>query len=103
MLTAEALFERYLWPVYPEDARADLARARTLDVNPAGNPDVVAHLDDAARVFARMAPGLFGDADPRLDLTDASVHRLSVLLTAARRDLWASRGASGTAGNELFN
>jgi hypothetical protein len=102
-VTAETLFERYLWPLYPEDARRDLELARTVDANPAGNPSVSAHLDEAARVFASMAPGLFGKDDPRLDFTDASVHRLSVAITPARRDLWGSRGAPGTAENELFN
>jgi hypothetical protein len=102
-VTAETLFERYLWPLYPEDARGDLERARTVDANPAGNPSVRAHLDEAARVFASMAPALFGTDDPRLDFTDASVHRLSVALTPARRDVWAGRGEPGTADNELFN
>jgi hypothetical protein len=103
LVTAETLFERYLWPLYPEDARRDLDQARTTDVNPANNPSVVAHLDEAARVFAAMAPGLFGKDDPRLDRTGASVHRLSVVLTPDRRDAWASRGEAGTADNELFN
>jgi hypothetical protein len=102
-LSAETLFERYLWPLYPDDARADLARARGADANPAGNPALVAHLADAARVFVAMAPGLFAGDDPRLDGTDASVHRLSVALTPARRDVWAARGAAGTADSELFN
>ena len=102
-LTAETLFERYLWPLYPDDARRDLALARTTDANPAENPAVLAHLEDAARVFESMAPGLFGKDDPRLDRSDASVHRLSVALTPARRDTWASRGEAGTADNELFN
>jgi hypothetical protein len=101
--TAESLFERYLWPLYPDDARQDLARARTTDANPAANPGIVAHLGDAARVFEAMAPALFGKDDPKLDRTDASVHRLSRALTRARRDAWASRGVVGTADNELFN
>ncbi len=101
--TAEGLFERFLWPLYPADARADLTRAREVDANPAQNPALLAHLDDAARVFAAMSPALFGAEDPRLDRTDASIHRLSVLLTPARRDAWASRGEVGTADNELFN
>ncbi len=102
-LTAETLFERYLWPLYPEDARADLARARALDVNPAGNAAIVAHLADAAEVFVAMSPALFAADDPKLDFTDASVHRLSVALTPARRDVWALRGEAGTPDNELFN
>ena len=102
-LTAEALFERFLWPLYPPDAKEDLARARTVDANPVGNPALLAHIDDAAGVFEKMAVGLFGKDDPRLDRTDASVHRLSVLLTTERRDAWAGRGEPGTADNELFN
>ena len=102
-LTAESLFERYLWPLYPDDAKADLARARRVDANPGDNPAILAHLDDAARVFESMAPALFGADDPRLDRTDASVHRLSRALTAGRRDAWAARGEPGTADSELFN
>ena len=103
VLTAETLFQRYFWPVYPADTRGDLADARSRDANPGGNPELLAHLDDAARVFAAMAPGLFGDAAPLLDRTDASVHRLSRLLTPERRDAWAAGGQAGTAESELFN
>jgi hypothetical protein len=102
-LSAEALFERYLFPLYPDDAARDLALARRTDANPAGNPALMAHLDDAARVFERMAGGVFTGDDLRLDRTDASVHRLSRSLTTARRDEWARRGEAGTADSELFN
>jgi hypothetical protein len=102
-LTAELLFERYLWPLYPADVRGDLTRARQTDANPGNNPALVDHLDDAARVFAGMASGLFDGQDLRLDRTDASIHRLSAALTPERRDTWASRGEAGTADNELFN
>jgi len=102
-VTAASLFERFLWPLYPDDTRQDLDAARATDANPAGNPRVLAHLDDAARVLAGMAPGLFGGDDPRLDRTDASVHRLSACITRARRDAWAARGEPGTPDNELFN
>jgi hypothetical protein len=102
-VTAETLFERYLWPLYPEDARQHLERARTADANPGGNPSVLSQLADAARVFAGMAPGLFRPEDVCLDFSDASVHRLSQALTPARRDSWSSRGEGGTAENELFN
>jgi hypothetical protein len=97
--TAEALFRAYLWPLYPPDARDDLATARATDANPAGNPAVLAHLDEAARVFAAH-PEL---RDANLDFTDASVHRLSALLTRERRDAWAARGDAGTPASELFN
>jgi len=102
-VSAEALFERFFWPLYPEDTRTSLAATRTLDANPARNPALYAHLDDAARVFEQMAPALFEGDDPRLDRTDASVHRLSPLLTEARREAWGARGAPGTADSELFN
>jgi hypothetical protein len=102
-LTAESLFERYLWPLYPEDAKKDLALARSTDANPAGNTAILGHLSDAARVFESMAPALFGSSGLVLDRTDASVHRLSKELTFERRDAWARRGEAGTADNELFN
>jgi len=100
-VTAESLFARYFWPLYPPDAR-DLAAARRTDANPGNNPTVLEHLDDAARVFEKMAPAIFGE-DLGLDRSDASVHRLSRAITRERRDVWASRGASGTAECELFN
>jgi hypothetical protein len=102
-VSAERLFEASFWPLYPKDARADLARSRATDANPAGNPALFAHIEDAARVFERMAPALFGADDPRLDRTDASVHRLSRALTRERRDAWLAHGAPGTAESELFN
>jgi len=106
-VTAESLFETYFLPLYPGDVRAGelvaaLARARAADANPAKNPGILAHLDDAATTFQRMAPALFG-ADLGLDRSDASVHRLSAELTRARRDAWAASGAAGTPESELFN
>jgi hypothetical protein len=100
--TADALFRAYFLPLYPPDAVADLAVARATDANPAGNPSIFAHIDEAAEVFARLAPALLG-ADVALDYSDASVHRLSAALTRERRDRWASRGAAGTPESELFN
>jgi hypothetical protein len=102
-VTAETLFERYFAPLYPEDARRDLARARTTDANPAKNPALFAHVEETAAVFERVAPRLFGADDLQLDRSDASVHRLSRALTPARRDAWAISGKPGTADNELFN
>jgi hypothetical protein len=87
MSTAESLFRDHFLPHYPEDAKADLARARSVDANPARNPSVYAHLGEAAEIFA----GRMGI--PGLDFTDASVHRLS---TALKRDEWIESG-------ELFN
>jgi hypothetical protein len=100
--TADALFRGYFLPLYPPDARADLPRARAVDANPARNPAIFAHLDDAADVFARQAPALLGP-ELALDFTDASVHRLSAALTREKRDAWAGAGSPGTPENELFN
>jgi hypothetical protein len=104
-LTPEELLVRYFLPLYPPDSRADLARARATDANPARNPALFGHLDEAAERFVQNARSLFDVAHTslRLDRTDASVHRLSAALTAERRDRWASRGAAGGPDNELFN
>ena len=104
-LSAEQLFRAYFLPLYPDDARADLAVARATDRNPAKNPALFAHLDDAAHIFAARAPALFGEdaTELSLDFSDASVHRLSAALSPERRDAWAASGAPGHADNELFN
>jgi hypothetical protein len=111
-VNAEQLFVRFFLPLYPPDLRGtdvarELARARATDANPGGNPALVHHLADAARVFVENAPALFGgDAAARslgLDGTDASVHRLSAALTRARRDAWAAQGAPGSPQSALFN
>ena len=75
---------------------------RTEDVNPAENPAIYAHLEDAAKIFVVRSKSLFGE-DLDLDFTDASIHRLSAALTKERRDAWAKTGEAGTPGNELFN
>jgi hypothetical protein len=100
---AGSLFREFFLPLYPEDAIRDLARARRADANPGNNASVLAHLDDAARVFAGMAPSALGVASSRLDLdyTDASVHRLSAALTPSLTDQLAARGTG--ADSELFN
>lgn len=99
-ITAAQLFERIFAPHYPPDALADLAAARSTDANPAGNPSILAQIDHAAEVFARLAPGAFGAPDLGLDFSDASVHRLGAALTRERRDAWLSpaEGAAGTRG-----
>jgi hypothetical protein len=104
-VTVETLFREIFLPLYPEDARSDLGRARTEDANPADNPNVLAHLDDAARVFVGMAPTALGVPASTLDLdfSDASVHRLSAALTPERRDRLMALGVRGTADNVLFN
>jgi hypothetical protein len=103
--TALTLFREIFLPLYPEDARADLARARSEDANPAGNPNVLAHLDDAARVFVEMAPTALGvpASELGLDFSDASVHRLGAALTPERRDRLVAQGTKGTPDNVFFN
>lgn len=103
MRTPESLFRDFFLPLYPEDARRDLARARSEDQNPAQNPHILAHLADAARVFVAMAPSVLEAPDLVLDYSDASVHRLSALLGPAARDRLAAVGAEGTSDNLLFN
>lgn len=95
MLTAQTLFERYFLPLYPPDSRSDLEAARSKDANPANNPSILAQLDDVARVFAELAPAAFDQPDLALDFSDASVHRLGVLLTAERRDRWMAAPSDG--------
>ncbi|HEU4409746.1 MAG TPA: hypothetical protein VFS43_31120 [Polyangiaceae bacterium] len=93
--TPEALFESVFWPLYPDDARRDLARARATDANPGRNPALFARLTEAAELFARLAPDAFGE-DLGLDGSDASVHRLGQALTLERRARWLEeRGPDG--------
>ena len=101
-MDAEELFVRWFLPLYPPDARENLARARAADANPGGNPAFVGHLDEAGARFVANAPVLFG-ADLGLDGSDASVHRLSAALTRERRDAWAAAGPPGSPENLLFN
>lgn len=83
--TPSLLFERCFLPLYAPEIRGNLARARTTDVNPAGNPNVLAAVDGIAEAFARMAPEVLG-RDPGLDFSDASVHRLASALNREVRD-----------------
>ncbi|MDP9150572.1 MAG: hypothetical protein M3O36_11615 [Myxococcota bacterium] len=101
-MNATELLVRFFLPLYPPDSRADLPGARTRDANPARNPSITAHLDEAADRFAKNARALFG-ADLLLDRSDASIHRLSAALTPDRRDAWAAEGTPGTPENLLFN
>ncbi len=108
MTTAEELFRTFFLPLYPEDAAKDLARARTTDANPARNPNVLAHLGEAAEVFVANAPlalGLSSDeaSSLALDYSDASVHRLGALLTPARVERLRGLGTPGTAESAVFN
>lgn len=93
--TPEALFESVFWPLYPAEARRDLARARATDANPGQNPALIAPFAEAAELFARLAPEAFGE-DLGLDGSDASVHRLGQALTLERRARWLkARGPDG--------
>ncbi|HKQ70386.1 MAG TPA: hypothetical protein VJT73_13650 [Polyangiaceae bacterium] len=87
-LSPERLFERYFWPLYPEEARRDLTAARQTDANPAKNPSVSRSLDEIADTFATMAPHALGRATLELDDSDASVHRLSAAIDRGHRDRW---------------
>jgi hypothetical protein len=110
-VTAEQLFRTYFLPLYPEDAKADLAAARGNDANPGNNPGVLGHLDEAAEIFAAHAPSLFSSAPSQLalDFTEASVHRLSAALSPARRDVWMmaddaiAESAESAESRNLFN
>lgn len=95
--TAERLFETFFRPIYPPDLRADpaaLVAARSIDANPAGNPRLVADLDDVASVFSRMAPSVL-KRDLALDRTDASVHRLGAAIDRPLRDRLLSASKPG--------
>ena len=61
--TADALLRAHFLPLYPADVLEDLALARVTDVNPAGNPHLLAHLHDAADLFMRGAYTLFDGID----------------------------------------
>lgn len=99
-VTAESLLRELFLPLYPPDARADLAKARSEDANPAGNPSVLAHLEDAANRFAEIAP-LTVAPGLVLDFSDASVHHLSAKLDPKTRDRLRAEGEGPE--NALFN
>jgi hypothetical protein len=83
--SAAQLFERYFLPLYAPELRGELARARTTDANPAGNPRLVAAAEEIAQAFAKLAPAALG-VELDLDFSDASVHRLAAALTKEARD-----------------
>ena len=84
-VTAESLFTRVFLALYPDGAQTDLARVRSEDANPANNPQVTAHLADAAERFAKLAPTHLG-TDLTCDFSIASVHQIGRALTRAWRD-----------------
>jgi hypothetical protein len=95
VLTPEDLFDKYFLPFYPADARKDLRAARAADANPAQNPTILSQIDEIAHIFAELAPRAFGRTDLALDFTDASVHRLGMLLTREVRDTWFVAAGGG--------
>lgn len=84
-ITAESLFTRVFLAHYPDGAATDLVRVRAEDANPAANPNVTAHLADAAERFAALAPTQLG-AELECDFSVASVHRIGRALTRGWRD-----------------
>lgn len=104
VVSAESLFRDHFFRLYPDDAKSDLARARSTDANPAKNPSILAHLGEAAERFVENAALSLGlrDEDLALDFTDASVHRLSAALTKERRDRLAAN-ADDAGESELFS
>jgi hypothetical protein len=85
-IDAEQLFRRWFRPLYPPELREDLARARTTDVNPANNPNLLVQLDAVAETFAELAPVALDRPELELDFSDASIHRLAAALKCADRD-----------------
>jgi len=94
--SAQALFQGVFWPLYPAEARRDLAAVRESFLNPANDCFLTELIDEIAEAFKFLAPSLLGlDADA-LDDTDASVHRLGDALTRSRRDSLLNERTVGT-------
>ena len=83
--TADSLLRTLLLPLYPREALAGLDEARRRDANPARNASIYRALDEAADVFAAMAPRAISP-ELSLDRSDASVHRLGAAVTRETRD-----------------
>ncbi len=82
----ESFFEAVFGPLYPAGYRAELAALRADRPEPCTHAGTLARLDEIAETFKRMAPALIGISDTSLDDTDASIHRLAIVLTRDRRD-----------------
>ncbi len=93
-LTAERLFADVFARLYPPGA--DLEKLRSEDANPAGNPGILAALEETADVFAKLAPTALHAPDLALDRSDASVHRLAQRIDRTTRDALL-RGKTGEA------
>lgn len=99
-LTAERLLARWFWPLYPPDVRAAPFLHRDVDANPGRNPQLDAHLHDAARRFVDNAPALL---ETPLSLDDDGVAAFVRALTRARRDAWIAQSDPADPGNVFFN
>lgn len=95
---AMQLFRTHFWPLYPEEAKRDLSRARREDANPGGNRALGEAPARIADAFRKLAPELFGE-DLDLDFSDGSVHRLSRALDPERLRRWLGAGEPGTEAN----
>jgi hypothetical protein len=102
MMGPEAIFERYFLPLYPERVRGDLIGARGRDANPGNNPHILAHLEEAAAIFAARASRILA-CDCGLDFSDASIHRLSRALDQQTVERLQSDPHAGSSDSELFN
>ena len=98
--TPDGLFEQYFWPHYPADVRADPNRFRDLDANPARNPELVAHLVEAAELFVRNAPGLLGVA---IAFDAAGIANLARALDRPKRDAIIAASDPRDPGSPLLN
>jgi hypothetical protein len=98
--TPTGLFERYFWPHYPSDVRADPEHFRNLDVNPAKNPALVATLAEAAALLVDQAPTLLGTT---LSYDEVGIVALARALDAPRRDAWIAASDPRDAHSVFFN
>ncbi len=99
-VSADALFSRFFWPLYPPDVRADPAAAQHTDANPARNPALLAPWVEAAELFVQNAPRLLGT---ELTYDADGISRLSRALDRSRRDAWIAASDPADPGNPLFN
>lgn len=99
-VTAESLFARFFWPLYPPDVRAEPERFRDEDANPAGNPRLAIPLAHAAEILVTNAPGLLG-VPLTLDATGVAV--LARALDRGTRDRLLATSDPTDPGNPFFN
>src|SRR6266545_2425236 len=99
-LTADVLFERYFWPHYPPDVRADPGRFNDLDVNPGRNPTLLARLVESAEIFVRNAPMILG---VELSISPKGVGQLAHALDRQKRDALLAVSTPEDPNNPFFN